>query len=136
MSRIAASILLVVALASCGEGDEGAAPGRPEPPCAPTERVELVAEGHSFGTACLALTAGRQARGTLESLDIEPHNFALYQEEPGSTQEDLSAPNLLVRSDNTFAGEPTSFRIPRLSEGRYFFRCDFHPEMRGSLHAV
>lgn len=128
--------LVLVPLVACASGGNEEGPERAEPPCAPSDRIDLVAEGHSFGTACLAVASDRQVRGTLESLDIEPHNFALYQEEPSSTQEDLSPPNLLVRSDDTFAGAPTSFRIPRLSEGRYFFRCDFHPEMRGSLHAV
>jgi hypothetical protein len=136
MRSVAGWILLTLALAACGGGEGSGGAERTEPPCEPTERVDLVAEGQSFGTRCLAVGADRQVPGTLESLDIEPHNFALYQEEPGPNQEDLSPPNLLVRSDDTFAGAPTSFRIPRLSEGRYYFRCDFHPEMNGSLHAV
>ncbi len=135
MRLIAPSIVLATVLASCG-GDDGGMPERAEPPCEPVMRLELRAEGQSFGTTCLAVPADRPVRGTLESVDIEPHNFALYREEPGPTQEDLSPPNLVVRGDNTFAGEPTSFRIPRLSEGRYYFRCDFHPEMNGALHAV
>jgi hypothetical protein len=138
MSRIAGPVMfsLALSLASCGGPDRVAEPQGAAAPCEPADRLELRAEGQSFGTSCLAVPADRRIRGTLESLDIEPHNFALYQDEPGPTQEDLSPPNLLVRSDTTFAGEPTSFRIPRLSEGRYFFRCDFHPEMNGSLHAV
>lgn len=127
---------MVLAMASCGGPDGSMEPGTAAAPCEPATRLELRAEGQSFGTACLAVPAERQVRATLESLDIEPHNFALYQEAPGSNQQDLSPPNLLVRSDTTFAGEPTDFRIPRLAEARYFFRCDFHPDMHGSLHAV
>jgi hypothetical protein len=138
MRRFAGPAVLgvILALPSCGEPDRSVEPGAAAAPCESVARLELRAEGHSFGTRCLAVPAGREVRASLESFDIEPHNFALYQDVPGSNQEDLSPPNLLVRSDNTFAGEPTDFRIPRLREGRYFFRCDFHPQMRGSLHAV
>ena len=133
-------LALAVVLVSCADGTGGQPRGGPEravPPCEPTERIDLVAEGHSFGTSCLAVPADRLVRGTLESLDVEQHNFALYREVPGPDQQDLFAPNLQVRSDNAFAGERARFRVPGLSSGRYFFRCDFHPaEMSGFLHAV
>lgn len=141
MPRMAGPTLaLAVVLVSCadGSGDRaGGGPDRAEPPCEPTARLELVAEGHSFGTSCLAVPADQVVRGSLESFDLEPHNFALYREVPGPDQQDLFEPNLQVRSDNTLAGQRTRFRVPNLPAGRYFFRCDFHPaEMTGFLHAV
>lgn len=139
------AVALALALAACGgSGDRGrdtaASDERPAvaapPPCQPSDRLELRVEGHSFGTACLAVQADRVVRASLENLDIEPHNFALYQEVPGPNQEELSPPNLLVRSETVFAGPPSRFEVPALRPGAYFFRCDFHPEMTGTLHAV
>ncbi|MGH2654277.1 MAG: hypothetical protein ACRDHV_08020 [Actinomycetota bacterium] len=129
--------LMAFVLASCaGPGGDGE-PERAGPPCEPSSSLELRAEGLSFGTRCLAVPADRAVPGTLEGLDLEPHNFALYLEEPGPNQQDLSAPNLLVRSETTFPGEEAVIEIPRLREGAYFFRCDFHPaQMAGTLHAV
>ena len=105
-------------------------------PCEPSARLELRAEGHSFGTACLAVPADRAVRGSLENLDLEPHNFAVYQEEPAPNQQDLSAPNLLVRSETVVGGVRSRFEVPALQPGGYVFRCDFHSEMTGTLYAV
>jgi hypothetical protein len=133
-------LALAVVLVSCADGSGGRAgggPDRAEPPCEPSRRLELRAEGLTFGTRCLAVPADRPVTGTLEGFDLEPHNFALYLEEPGPTQEELSAPNLIVRSETTFPGQETAIEIPSLRQGAYFFRCDFHPaEMTGTLHAV
>jgi Cupredoxin-like domain len=132
-------LALAVVLVSCADGSGGRAGGgmdRAEPPCEPSRRLELRAEGHSFGTPCLAVQADRVVRASLENLDLEPHNFALYQEVPGPNQEELSPPNLLVRSETVFSGPPSRFEVPALRPGAYFFRCDFHPEMTGTLHAV
>jgi hypothetical protein len=129
------TLLLAVTLTACGGGN--GEPSRAAPPCEPSRTLELRAEGLSFGTRCLAVRADRGVTGTLEGLDLEPHNFALYLEEPGPNQQELSAPNLLVRSETTFPGEEAVIEIPRLREGAYFFRCDFHPaQMTGTLHAV
>jgi hypothetical protein len=143
MRRIAAPAVLSLALVlgSCegGDGRESSTgdTGSAEAPCEPVDRLELIAEGHSFGTSCLAVPADRVVRGSLESLDFEPHNFAVYRKVPGTDQQALFAPNLQVRSDNAFPGERARFRVPRLQPGRYFYRCDFHPaEMTGFLHAV
>jgi hypothetical protein len=130
-----ATLLLAITLTACGGGN--GAPESAGPPCEPSSSLELRAEALSFGKRCLAVPADRAVTGTLEGLDLEPHNFALYLEEPGPNQQDLSAPNLLVRSETAFPGEEAAIEIPQLREGAYFFRCDFHPaQMTGTLHAV
>jgi hypothetical protein len=130
-----ATVLLAVTLAACGGGN--GEPDSAAPPCEPSRKLELRAEGLSFGTRCLAVPADSAVTGTLEGLDLEPHNFALYLEEPGPNQQDLSAPNLLFRSETILPGQDAAIEVPQLREGAYFFRCDFHPaQMTGTLHAV
>jgi plastocyanin len=57
-----------------------------------------------------------------------PHNVAIYT--------DSSATKALFVG-KTFSGPKTmDYQVPALSPGSYFFRCDVHPQMTGTLKVV
>lgn len=103
--------------------DYSCAPGGPG--------VEETARSIAFGKTCLAAPAGQQFTIEFDNQDEGiPHNIHIYSADPAG---DPSARSL-------FAGElitgprTTTYRVPALPGGRYFFRCDVHPaQMFGGL---
>jgi len=88
---------------------------------------EVVASGFAFEQTTLDVTAGEPFGLELVNEDNAPHNLSIYR--------DASA------SDKLFGGEifsgPASrlYSIPALPAGTWFFRCDVHTAMHGSIVA-
>jgi plastocyanin len=106
-----------------GPPGEGKAAGAgKKPPAAP---IPVTAQGLAFDTAELTLPAGGDAVIAFTNNDTGiPHNVAIYTE-PGG--------------DPIFQGEivagPTTveYRFPAPDPGTYYFQCDVHPQMSGSV---
>ncbi len=58
--------------------------------------------------------------------DAAPHNVAIYTD--SSAGESLFVGELV-------SSATTVYEVPALEPGTYFFRCDLHPEMNGTLVA-
>jgi cytochrome c oxidase subunit 2 len=89
--------------------------------------LTLVAQQISWDTNCLALVAGKPAQITITNKDEGiPHNFAIWDSPKTKHQ-------LYITPDIT--GPVTStFTIPALRPGRYYFQCNIHgPAMGGVL---
>ena len=89
----------------------------------------IVAQSLAFDTGEIELPAGTESTVTLDNQETGvPHNFAVYADE--------------ARTDPIFQGEnitgPASipYTIPPLDPGTYFFQCDVHPEMAGTVVAA
>jgi plastocyanin len=121
--RIALSLTtLLVALlaAACGSASGGA-----EPSASPIESdVTITANQLSFNTATVTLHAGEPSTMRLVNLEDVPHNIAIYVDESASQR--LFVGELINRGE-------VVYDLPPLEPGFYFFRCDLHPEMKGSL---
>lgn len=87
--------------------------------------VHISAQGIAFDTSEMALPAQGEAAIAFENRDPgTPHNVAIYTEQGG---------------DAIFQGEiitgPASieYRFPAPDPGSYYFQCDVHPQMNGSV---
>ena len=78
----------------------------------------------SSDASVIQATAGEDFTLTLVNDDSAPHNWALYTEEGGDT---------IVTGDVAEPGETVTVDVSGLDEGTYFFKCDIHPEMNGSV---
>ncbi|HXF37373.1 MAG TPA: cupredoxin domain-containing protein, partial [Actinomycetota bacterium] len=110
------------------------APATPSPlasspaTCSPRGRVlRLVARGIAFDATCLAAPAGRPS--VIEFRNEDPgirHNVAISTEPTGGRE--------LFRGRIVEGPGTTTYRLPSLEPGTYFFRCDIHPpQMHGTF---
>lgn len=96
--------------------------------CTPSgSAVTLVAEQISWDKECIAVTAGQPFQVTIDNRDKGiAHDFAIY------TSSDLK--NRLYLSPQNTGIATTTFTVPALPAGRYYFQCDVHgPAMAGTL---
>jgi plastocyanin len=127
MKRLAATLALAaVALvaAACGNTNAGqpAAPAASVDPNAPA----IVAKDIKFVTTEVTVPAGKAFQLSFDNQDSAPHNVAIYT--------DSSASQARFQGD-IFAGGTRVYEVPALAAGTYFFRCDVHPDMTGTIVA-
>jgi plastocyanin len=70
--------------------------------------------------------AGRAFELFFRSLDPAPLNVAIYR--------DATAADALFQGD-VITDAAATYVVPALDPGEYFFRCDVHPEMTGTITA-
>ena len=112
-------IALVAILAACSGGGSAAS-------ASPPAEADLTvnAEGNAFDPAVITLTAGEATTVFFRNLDGQPHNIAIYTDEGASE-------SLFV--GETITDAAVTYEIPALEPGEYFFRCDVHPDMTGTV---
>lgn len=111
--------LILVLLSACSGGGSAASASVP----ADADLV-VTAEGTAFDTSTLVLAAGEETTIFFRNLDGQPHNVAIY------TDESASEP---LWVGQTITDEAITETIPPLEAGEYFFRCDLHPSMNGTV---
>ncbi len=92
--------------------------------------LTLAAQNLSFDTAKIELVAGAATTLTFENKDAGvQHNLAIYSDDP------TQVPNAEVLFQGEWVTGPATveYRIPPLQAGTYFFRCDVHPSMKGTV---
>jgi len=86
----------------------------------------ITAENLSFDRDTLSFTAGTPSTLTFQNNDAGvPHNVAIYTDE--------SASNALFTGPLVTGVDSATYDIPALEAGSYFFRCDVHPTMHGTV---
>jgi plastocyanin len=88
--------------------------------------LTVVAEGLAFNTKEIDLVAGQPTKLLFENKDAgTPHNIAIY---------DDSSKSVTLFQGEQFPGVDTrTYDIPAIDEGTYYFQCDVHPVMNGSV---
>lgn len=90
--------------------------------------ADISAADLAFDRAELEVPAGTAVGLVFENRESAPHNVAVYA--------DASADEALFVG--AIFGGPASrqYELPVLQAGTYFFRCDVHPDMHGTLVAT
>ena len=90
-------------------------------PAGPTKAV--VAEGLAFDVDTIVLEANKPASIEFENADSAAHNIAIYEEKDG--------PEIFVGEQITAGTITYEFDAPK--PGEYYFQCDVHPDMFGTV---
>lgn len=86
----------------------------------------VVAQGLQFSTAEIDLPADEGSTVTLDNEDAGvPHNIAIY------TDDTLA--DALFTGEIITGVETVDYDVPALAEGQYYFHCDVHPDMQGTV---
>jgi len=105
----------------------GTEPGGGQPGGAPGEQADasITAQDTTFDESELALPAGRPSAIAFTNNDPFEHNVAIYQDESLAT--------VLFKGELFRGPETTLYEVPALEPGSYYFRCDVHPTMQGTV---
>jgi plastocyanin len=88
--------------------------------------VTVVAQNISFDTSEIDLPADAPSTITFDNKDAGvPHNIAIFN--------DSSLSQNLFTGDIVTGPGTAQYQVPALSAGEYYFHCDVHPNMSGSV---
>ncbi len=88
--------------------------------------VTVTAQNIAFDTATINLPAGTASTITFDNRDAgTQHNIAIYT--------DSSLSENLFRGDLVTGPGTMDYAIPPLDPGTYYFQCDVHPTMNGTV---
>jgi plastocyanin len=125
MKRLVSALALVVLaafLAACS--GTSAAPGTPAPSADP-DALTISSKDLTFSTDKLAAPAGEAFQIVYDNQESAPHNVAIYADQ-GYSQK--------VLVEEPFSGpKVVTYSVPALDAGTYYFRCDLHTNMTGTI---
>jgi plastocyanin len=88
--------------------------------------ITLTAQGVQFDTKELDLTAGQATTITFDNKDPgTAHNLAIYSDPQKTTT--------LFQGDQVVGPTTEPYHVPPLQPGTYYFQCDVHPTMNGTV---
>ena len=117
---------LALRVAACGgSGELGRQRGRRWNRHRADGDVTITADDLAFNLSTINATSGEEFTITFTNNENMPHNMAVYVEDGG---EDIVVGEVITGPDAT-----TQIVVPALDAGTYFFKCDLHPDMNGSI---
>ena len=124
-------LALSVVLAACssgeedGGGDGGGNGGGGGTATVENGEVAVSADNLEFDVSTIEATAGEEFTITFTNLEPQPHNVAVYVEEGGDA---IVQGEVITEPDQT-----NQIVVPALDAGTYYFQCDLHPDMNGTI---
>jgi len=116
---LAALALILVACSSASAG-----PATPAPSVG-ADALQISAKDLKFSTSTLSAKADTAFQIVFDNQEAAPHNVAVYKDESAAEK---------ILSEEPFSGpKQVVYSVPALAAGSYFFRCDLHPDMKGTL---
>ena len=123
MNRLLSSALIAIALvvlAACSSG-------RASEPSVDPDALAIAASDLAFSASSLSAPADEPFQIAFDNREGAPHNVAIYRDDSATDQ---------VFGSEPFSGPAlVTYDVPALPAGTYFFRCDVHPDMAGTLTA-
>ena len=113
-------VALAAFSAACSSASAQPKPSGPVDPNGPT----IVAKNMVFAPASVEIAAGRNVTIHFDNQDSAPHNVAIYKD--ASASEKISVGEIVTAAK-------VDQVIPALAAGTYFFRCDVHTNMTGTI---
>ena len=123
MKRLLLSLGLVAIAAlsaACASATAQPLPSGPVDPSGPT----IVAKDMAFAPSSVEIAAGKNVTIHFDNQDSAPHNVAIYKD--ASAAEKVSIGEIVSSSKADQV-------VPALTAGTYFFRCDVHTNMTGTI---
>ena len=123
---LALGLLLAACSSGGGEATESAAGGDTAGGTVAVENgvVEVTAENLEVNAEVIEAPAGEDFTIRLVNDDTAPHNISVYTEEGGEE---------IAKGDTAEGGATVETVVPALEPGEYYFVCDIHPNMNGTL---
>jgi plastocyanin len=120
---------LVVSWLVLNGGGSMAAVERPQAAasCSPSgNQLQITAFDQKFNKDCLAAPAGQNFTVEFNNLDRGiPHNLAIYADE--------TAAKTYFKGELVDGPGKMTYSVPGVPAGTWFFRCDPHPDMKGTF---
>ena len=131
-SRTVMSGLVIGGLLMVAGGLAAAAAGQrevePHGEHAGRKGVSITARNVAFNRSEFELNAEQPAVVSFDNAEPQPHNVAIY------TNEDFATP--VWQGDVIVGPEKIEYRFTAPKKGTYYFRCDIHPNMKGTVHVA
>ena len=115
-------VALAAVSAACSSAAAQPLPSGPVDPNGPT----IVAKDMKFAPTNIEVKAGQNLTLHFDNQDGAPHNVAVYTDSSAGTPVSVGQIVTSATSDQV---------VPALKAGTYFFRCDVHHDMTGTIVA-
>jgi len=124
MKRLVATLGLVI-VAAVGAACSPTAAAQPSAPTGPaSDGPTIVAKDMKFQTTTVEVKAGENLNLHFDNQDSAPHNVAIYKDANASEK---------ISIGDVVSSSKTDQVVPALAAGTYFFRCDVHTNMTGTI---
>lgn len=125
-AALSSFVVIGLLLAACSGGEaEGTCPGSGATATVADGDVALCSDDLEFDASTIEAPDGGDFTITYTNVESQPHNVAIYTEDGG---EEIVIGEIITGPDVT-----TQVVVPALDPGTYYFRCDVHPEMEGTI---
>ena len=115
-------VLVAAVSAACSTATAQPTPSGPIDANGPT----VVAKDMKFATSTVEVKAGSNFTLHFDNQDSVPHNVAIYADSSASSPISVGGIISSSKADQV---------VPALKPGTYFFRCDVHHDMTGTIVA-
>ena len=113
--------IALVAVVACAGAPAPSGPTKSLDPNA----LRISSKDLKFSTDKLVAPAGKPFQIAFDNQEGAPHNVAIYTDASASTK---------IFAEDVFSGpKQVLYDVPAIAAGTYFFRCDVHPDMKGTL---
>jgi len=126
MKRLVATFALVAVAAISAACSSSGASTPPVPSGPVADGPTIVAKDLKFQSSSIEVKAGSNVTIHFDNEDSAPHNLAVYKDNSASTAISVGQIITSAKADQV---------IPALAAGTYFFRCDVHHDMTGTIVA-